>query len=262
MGELISFQDAVQARKLQNDKKQKTEYGYRCYVTLERLNGYCDLLICRDNMIFGEWFHLSFSPEGLLRHSVLQTTTIGQWLTEHPHKEITYLQAIRLLGDAVRQQYKYQKSVDWVQGVNSIHLQRIWQSEYYNDCLEEVEWLLPKQSCKDLLHTLFLALSNRDAVLLYDMSAKRVQQTEKRSMFAHIWNHALEGMNILGYEVDKQSVFCNGADDYTLFLTVYGANRAKQILEVDVCLRLIEEQERFRIVQDCVLEPRAIYSSV
>ncbi len=236
--------------------------NYRCYVTPERLNGHCDLLICEDDMTIAEWFCLRFSPEGLLRHTLIETTGIRRWLLEHSHKEITYLQAIRLLGDAVRQRYKYQKSTDWIPEDQSLHLQRIWQEEYYNDLTETMDWLLPRQKCGDMLQTYFRALNNKDAVLLYDLSAEPIQHAERRSLFAYRWNHELEGMHILNYEVDRPSIRYNDKDDYTLYLTVYGGYQERQLLEVDLRLRVIEEQKGFRILQEQVLEPRFIYKKL
>ncbi len=264
MGQVISFQRAVQKKTKQNVwttlAEQETQTGrYGCYVTPERLDGYCDLLIRDMETGQADWFFLSFSPEGLIRYTLLEAAEVRQWMERRAHRSITYLQAIRLLGDAVRQRYKYQKSTDWIPEMQSVHLQRIWQEEYYSDQAGELDWLLPKQECGAMLQTWFRALGNKDAVLLYDLSASQVQSQAQRSLFAHCWSHALEDFKILDYEVDRKSVLYNGRDDYTLFMTVYGNCCDRQMLAVDLRLRLVEETDGFRILQDQVLESRSIY---
>ena len=46
---------------------------------------------------------------------------------------IPYQCAIILLGDAVRQNYKYQTQAAWSKMRESLHEQQIWQKEYCND---------------------------------------------------------------------------------------------------------------------------------
>ena len=263
-GQVISFCNIVQ-KKGQQDLRtlppgmaQQQEL-YACYVTLERLNGYCDLLIRDRATGRADWFFLRFSPEGIIRYTTLEQAEVPQWLERRAHCSITYLQAIRLLGDAVRQRYKYHESTDWIPEAQSVHLRRIWQEEYYRDAAGDISWFLPKQECSAMLQTWLQALGNKDAVLLYDLSASQVQGRAQRSLFAHCWSHALEDFKILGYEVDRESVLYNGMDDYTLSLTVYGSSRDRQMLSVELRLRLVEEQAGFRILHDQVLESRSIY---
>lgn len=78
-------------------------------------------------------------------------------------------------------------------------------------------------------------------------------------MYAYRWNHVLEDMRIVDFEVDRMSTNRNGEEDYTIFLTVYGAYQGRQMMEVDLSLRIIQEQGDFRILQEQVLEPRLIY---
>ncbi len=264
MGQVISFQNAVQKKRQEAALLQPATAGswqenYVCYVTLERLDGYCELLIRERETGRAECFFLSFSPEGLIRYTSLKPAEVHQWRESRVHCPATYLQAIRLLGDAVRQRYKYHKSTDWIPEAKSVHLQRIWQEEYYGEQAGEIGWLLPKQECGAMLQTWLRALGNKDAVLLYDLSASQVQSRAQRSLFAHCWSHALEDFKILGYEVDRESILYNGMNDYTLFLTAYGNYRGRQMLAVDLRLRLIEEADGFRILQDQVLESRSIY---
>lgn len=256
MGKIIQFQQVAEK------KREQVGVEYECYVTLERLMGYCNLLICEKGQQKADWFFLSFTPEGLLRHTKLHTAQkIRQWLDGRTHIRISYLQAIRLLGDAVRQNYKYEKGreTEWINEDASVHLQRIWQEDFYNDVPNSMDWLLPKQECAAMLNTYFRALGNKDAVLLYDLSAERIRDAERRSMYAYRWNHVLEDMHIVDFEVDRMSTNRNGEEDYTIFLTVYGAYQGGQMMEVDLSLRIIREQGDFRILQEQVLEPRLIY---
>lgn len=254
MGEMIDFQNFV------SKKRTWPECGYECYITLERLRGYCDLLICEQNHHFADWFFLRFSPEGLIRHTPLRTNRgVENWLHNRESRKITYLQAIRLLGDAVRQRYKYQKETDWIYEEQCIHLQRIWQEQFYSDSVTGLDWMIPKQECAAMLKTYFRALKNKDAVLLYDLSAEQVKAEERRSMYAYKWNHVLEDMYIFDFEVDRQSVSPNGENDYTLYITAYGEYQGKQMMEVDMWLRIVLEQGYYRILQEQILESRSIY---
>lgn len=252
-GNIISF------KKVSNKNKKQVEY--ECFVTTERLKGYCDLLIYENRQKIAESFSLRFSPEGLVRYEKLDTyRQIKEWFDERDYRDISYLQAIRLLGDAVRQSYKYTQKTEWIEDISSVHLDRIWDAFYYKDEMENMNWLLPKQECVAMLQTYFCALGNKDATLLYDMSAESVQNTERRSMYAYNWNHVLEDMQIYDFCIDRLGVNQNGeADDYTLFVTVYGDYAKRQMIEVDLRLRIIQEQGDYRILQEQVLESRLIY---
>lgn len=260
MGEMIQFQNLMHQKRTHLDAKYDGKY--ECFITLERLYGYCNLLIYERERNYADWFFLKFSPEGLSRHTTIRTKhKIESWLQERTTRKITYLQAIRLLGDAVRQRYKYHKETDWIHEEQCIHLQRIWQEQFYSDAVDGLEWLLPKQECAAMLKTYFRALNNKDAVLLYDLSANQIKAAERRSMYAYSWNHVLEDMHIFDFQVDRQSISHNGNGEYALYITAYGEYIGKRMLEVDLCLRVIQEQGTFRIVQDQILESRSIYKT-
>ena len=250
-GNVISFRETSQ--------KKRKQVGYECFVTTERLKGHCDLLIYETGHRTAEYFCLRFSPEGLVRYERLHDRMqIKQRFDTRDCRQISYLQAIRLLGDAVRQSYKYATNTQWIDDIQSVHLHRIWDETYYND-KEDMDWLLPNQDCADMLQTYFCALGNKDAALLYDMSAATVQAEERRSMYAYNWSHVLEDMHIYDFSVDQLSVNQNGEEDYTLFVTVYGDYAGRQMMEVDLRLRIIRERGDFRILQEQVLEPRMLY---
>ena len=237
----------------------KINEEYICYVSLERLAGHCELLICELDLQNAEWFHLSFTPEGKWRMSQMKyKANIEKWIASGNYQRITYLQAMRLLGDSIRQYYKYNSSEDWIESCNSIHMDRIWDEEYYNDWSSELHWSLPMQEFEKLLATYLHALRNKDAVLVYDLSAREVQQQERRSMYAHHWGHELEDFRVIGGRIDKDNVTHNGIDDYTLYLTLYGSSKDTQLMEVDLRLRIIKEDGMFRILEELVLEARII----
>lgn len=73
-----------------------------------------------------------------------------------------------MLGDSVRQNYKYKTNTGWIHAHTSIHLQRIWDSEIYNHKNNNLKWALFQQDELTILKTYLCAISNKDAVLLYE----------------------------------------------------------------------------------------------
>lgn len=251
MEKVLSFQDFKQ----QQQKKNSNEY--LCYVTPNRLEGFCELFICEKNLQYADWFFLSFSPNGPMHYlSMEKKKVIQEWLTEASYSQIDYSQAIILLRDAVQQRYKYHCEEKWIEAEKSIHLQRIWMEEYYNDQNCNLNWLLSNQDCSAMLQTYFQALKHKDAALMYDLHAESIKNEASRSLFAYHWSHVLEDLKIFDGEVHKQSVSCNGENDYTILLTVYGNKPGGQQIEVDLRLRIVEEKGQFRILQEQVLEAR------
>lgn len=251
---IIDFKKAAQS--CQN---RQTGLQYDCYMTRGRLSGHCDLLISEKSMQTAEWFCLSFAPDGLTRHSYLhQRNRIQEWITQRGGVQITYLQALGLLGDAVRQNYKYRQDNNWIHNHMSIHLQRIWMDEYYNDRNSDLGWILCKQDAMGILQIYLRAVGNKDAALIYDMSAERAKNNEKRGMYTFCWNHVLEDLTIFDFKVEE-IIQNREAEDYTFFLTVYGAQVDNRVLSVDLSLRIILEQGYFRILRERILEARLIY---
>lgn len=255
MGEILSFQNFKQKEK-KNDGDE-----YLCYVTPNRLNGFCELLICEKNLRYADWFFLSFSPNGPMQYfSLAQKRDIQTWLADVTCSQIEYSQALILLRDAVQQRYKYHQEEKWIQKEKSIHLQRIWQEEYYNDQSCKLDCFLSEQDCSVMLQTYFQALKRKDAALIYDLHAESIKDEVPRSLYAHHWSHALEDLKIIDGEVHKQSVSCNGENDYTILLTVYGSYPGGRMIAVDLRLRIVEEYGQFRILQEQVLESRDWYT--
>lgn len=237
--------------------KDKNQW-YDCYVTDGRLSGFCDLLICEKGRRSAELFCLSFTPEGLTRHIHLKNEEkIKKWIDSKQCSNIIYLQALGLLGDAVRQNYKYKIGTDWINQDNSIHLQRIWMEEFYNDACSNMDWILSKQDELAILQAYLRALGHKDAALIYDLIAEKGKGSEPRGLYALCWNHTLEDLVIFEYELMEQ-LYHEEQDDRTLFLTTYGEYKKQQLLSVDLSLRVIRENGFLRILQERVLEARTL----
>lgn len=239
--------------------REKREDSYHCFVTEGRLSGRCELLICEDGLRAGDLFSLYFSPAGLARRIHLsRRQTVGAWLALHACVKITYLQALGLLGDAVRQNYRYGTVNAACDESESVHLQRIWLEEYYSDGKSQLHWALEGQSFMLLLQAYLCALGNRDAVLLYDMTAQRARDKWGRGMYAFCWGHALEGLRIFDFELSPPGLRAEDLSRVPLYLTVYGVYPDHQVLSVDLRLQFVLESGNFRIAEEHILEARIV----
>lgn len=250
---VISFNHYVE-----NVRQKEKNMGYQCFATEDRLAGYCDLLICDAGMCTAESFSLKFTPEGLTQHGYLHSEEeINSWLHDRSYTKITYLQSLGLLGDAVRQNYKY-KIQQPIPQEHSIHLQRIWDEDYYNG-RSNLLWVLSCQDEMTILQTYLCALGNKDAALIYDMTVDRAKENERRDVYAYNWNHVLENFKIFDFEI-MERIANFDKEERIIYLTVYGEQEKYKVLSIDLSLHIIREQGYLRILQDDVLEARRIYS--
>lgn len=239
-------------------RQKEKNMGYQCFATEERLAGFCDLLICEAGMQSAESFSLNFTPEGLTKHQYLHSgRETDAWLQERTYTRITYLQALGLLGDAVRQSYKY-KEEPLLQKIHSVHLQRIWNDEYYNEH-SNLDWMLSCQDEMTILQTYLCAVGNKDAALIYDMTVKQERDAQSREVYTYQWSHALEDFEMFDFEV-MERIAEREKEDKTFFLTVYGELERYKVLSVDMCLRIVREQGYLRVLEERILEARRIYS--
>ncbi len=239
-------------------RQKEKNMGYQCFATEDRLAGFCDLLICEAGMQAAESFSLKFTPEGLIQHRYLHSgRETNAWLQERSYTKITYLQALGLLGDAVRQCYKY-KTQQSLQEPRSVHLQRIWNDDYYNE-ESNLRWMLSCQDEMTILKTYLCALGHKDAALIYDMTVEQEREEQNREVYAYQWSHVLEDFEIFDFEI-MERVAERGKEDRTFFLTIYGELNRYKVLSVDMCLRMVREQGYLRILGERVLEARRIYS--
>ena len=255
-GKILKFEELTQARN--NYRQEKGQY--QCFVTEGRLQGACQLLICERGQQTAELFHLNFSKNGVSKQNYFyRSNQIEEWLDKMKCQEITYRQALGMLGDAVRQNYKYQEKNNWLNRNPSLHLQRIWGNDFYNNGANNLVWLLAGQNMMATVQIYLQALQNKDAVLLYDLLAKQVKPKESRDIYALQWNHVLEEISIFDVDIVEVLKHAKIQGKYSLFITLYGENEAGKILSVDLHLEMLEEQGVFYILKERILEPRIIY---
>jgi hypothetical protein len=252
-GKILQFEKLVKER----ENKKLNKNRYHCFVTSERLKGSCELLILDKGQYTAELFYLNFSTKGLQKQRCFyQRKDITEWMNSSDWQRITYPQALGLLGDAVRQNYKYQKQNEWIYQNPSVHLQRIWDDAFYNQQDASLAWMLKGQDVHGILQIYLRALRNQDAVLIYDMLAEQAKPKESRELYAMYWSHPLDAFSIFHIEVvDVQEQEDGG---YLFFLIAYSAYDAFRILSVDMRVALIYEKGMFCIQQELVLESRLL----
>jgi len=251
---VIPFQKCV--AQLQSKTANRQDGAYDCFMSGDRLKGACELLICERGTQKAEQFCLSFTPEGLTQHRYLSSRNERQkWLEENSYCSVTYQQALTLLGDAVRQNYRYKKGLDWINRDGSCHLQRIWMrgSAQTQELLQR---LLSQKTARAIVQLYLSALSHKDAALLYDLQAKQLRQMETRELYIFNWHHALEDLEMFDYELMDQVQY--GQESCGFFITVYGVLQHQKALSVDVSIRVGLEDGNLRIFRERVLEARCI----
>lgn len=255
-GKIVRFEKLAQAR----SKGEAANWQYQCFVSDGRLEGVCQLLICERGQQTAELFHLNFSKSGLCRQTYFyRSSQIKDWMAEMEYQEITYRQALGMLGDAVRQNYKYQEKNNWLTRNPSLHLQCVWGNDFYNHASNNLVWMLTGQDIKNILQIYLQAIQNKDAVLLYDLLAQQAKPQESRELYAMQWNHVLEELSIFDVDIVEVLEQAEKTGRYSLFATIYGENEAGKLLSIDLHLELLEEQGAFRILRERVLEPRIFY---
>ena len=245
-----------------NEKqKRKIDARYRCAMSGNRLAGFCEVLIHDNIYNRAELFHLYFSPNGILKHQYLAQEEVAMWKYHKiDMRFITYQQALVLLGDALRRNYSDQIKDEWLQNNDSLHIQRIWKKEYYdcNNC--SINWLLDLQDPIQFVTVYLNAISNKDAVLLYDVAAKQMKQCVSRDVYAYSWNHVLEEIDISQYEIKYIKQNAEGAG-WDIYVEIYGGYETTDMLTVDLCLKLILENEGLRLLHEYVMDANYISNS-
>ena len=256
---IVSLNTCIKEREVK--QKRKMDGRYQCIMSGSRLMGFCEILIIDGIYNNAEWFQLYFSTNGMTAHRYLDREEVLMWqYHKNDTVRITYRQALILLGDAVRQNYKYQTKTEWSQSHDSLHIQRIWQKEYYdyNNC--SVDWLLDLQEPTQFVEAYFDAITNKDAVLLYDIMADVMKQRISREVYAYSWNHVLEELSILDYDMIyiEQSSDCK---KWSIYITIYGGYEEVDMLSIDLCLKLVLENGGLRLLSEQVLDANHISSS-
>ena len=257
-GKIYYLEQSIQEKR--RKRINETEEFYNSFLYGDRLRGDYEVLICEKNQHFAEWFALSVSEDGLKRHAYFdKKTEIMEWIKKQNCRPISYQKAIGLLGDAVRQNYKYQKEQKWMEQTEkaSKHLQRIWIEEYYNQN-STLQWLLRGQDLSSILELYFFAICNKDAALMYDLLDISVKSEQKRDLFMHHWNHPLDELDLFDFEVIEKVCV---AEKCEIFLLLYGNYQKNRFLEIDVYLQLQYRKEQIYILKEKVLEVRRMYEN-
>ena len=190
----------------------------------------------------------------MTEHHYLDYEEVTMWRQHKKDKQyITYSQALILLGDAVRQNYKYQTNAEWSYNHDSLHIQRVWKKEYYDYINSSVGWLIKILDPIEFISIYFKAIHNKDAVLLYDMTAVTKKQNISREVYAYSWNHVLEELDISEYKIVYMEQRAN-EKIFDVYITIYGGYGEVGVLSVDVCLKLILENERLQLLHESVLD--------
>lgn len=236
--------------------KYKQEGRYRCLMSGDRLEGFCDVLIYDFVQNRAELFCMRFSKTGVTEYYCLDEKEVAIWKSRNIIRRITYLQAMTLLGDAVRRNYKYQPQLAGQNWSESVHVKRSWQNDYdYNRC--SLLWLLQGLELTAFVSVYLNAICNKDAVLLYDMTAESQKHKTSRELYAYSWNHALEDVRIFSFDIDYIEQ-CPGEEACNLYITVYGSSQDNELLSIDLCLKLASEGQMLHLLHEQVLEANHI----
>lgn len=233
-------------------QRDEKENRYRCAMAGNRLDGVCEVLIYDRYQNCAELFLLYFSPDGLKAHRYLEREEADLWLMRREKQIIPYPCALRLLKDAVRQNYKYQTPAAWLQNYESLHARQIWQKQL-EDETRNLDLFLQQLNPEQFIEVYLNAIGNKDAVLLYDMQAAVKKHHVSRELYAHSWNHVLEELTITDFSMTCVAQNLDGKS-WDIYLTVYGGYQDAEPLSVDLCLKLIRENGYMRLLYEHVLD--------
>lgn len=239
---------------LENGQMRREHDRYPCKLSGNRLEGNCELLIYNPYQRTAELFFLWFSPNGATTVQYLQEEEVMLWFVRHTACEISYAQAMLLLGDAVRRLYRERGAGNPLcETHDSIHVQRAWQGAYDSAEERSLAWLLCEESFVSFIKCYFQAINNKDAVLLYDMMAEAARPLQTRELYAYNWNHVLEEVTIVDFAVAERKKI-PGEQRWEYYLILCGQTAEGTLLSVDVCLHLVRENGYVRLWEEQVLE--------
>ena len=234
--------------------ENRTEYDrqYLCMMTEGRLQGQCQVLVYDRFQNSPELFILYFVSEGLKEHYYLTIDEMELWKQKHQIAQITYRQALTLLGDAMRYAYK-QKT--YIEEPASLHIQRVWQNAYYDEVNNTLCWLLEDLSLQQFVTTYATAIGHKDAALIYDMLAVRAKESTSREIYVYSWNHVLEEVDSL--EAEILDIEHNASENsWTVYLFLKEVKRLHPV-SVSACLQIVYENGGFRLLREAILEADA-----
>lgn len=250
---IIEFHTCKTLKELHDKKKQ---FGrYRCKMFGAREEGFCEVLIYDGFHDTAELFILYYSYEKILRQFSFNQKEALYWLKKNNARSITYTQAIILIGDAVRQNYKYCFKKVQEAEFASIHLERVWNKEYYDEMEWDFSQISSEQDPKQFVRLYLNAIQNKDAALLFDLMAMEQTMHTTRDLYMHSWNHELEEIRIFDYEIVSLDEGV-GENVWQIYLVVLGERQDRKLLTIDLCIKLILENRCLKLLNEQILEAR------
>ena len=249
---VIDLNMCIKTKNMQ--QSQKLDGRYQCIVSGNRLAGFCEVLIYDRIQNNAELFQLQFSSNRMTECWCFDKEEVLLWRYHRTDTQsLIYHQALILVGDAIRQNYKYQQQEDCSQLYASLHVQRIWEKGYYDYVNYRVDWLLKLGNPEQFVTAYLKAICNKDAVLLYDMTASTKKYNISREVYAYHWNHVLEEIKMGSYTLTDSKQLTND-EEKMCYLTICGEYANGKQLLIDVCLHLVYENGSMRLQEEHILE--------
>lgn len=232
----------------------KTTEKYLAYATKSRCNGYCRLWIISKAQKRLEYFELHFNREGIADYrSIYGKKNIERFFDEEHRQRITYAEALQLLGDAVRQNYKYGRNVELVEQINSLHLEQSWQQEW-RTCHKSYVLGEKDLSLPDLVTLYIQSIAQEDSSLFYSLLTEE-NQGENRDLYLYNWYHPLEGF--IFQKVTIEDFYYHVLNRELEVWLLAETNRPDGMsLEVDISLLCSNTNKGYRIKQEKINEVR------
>lgn len=256
-GKIVSFYHAME-KDLWKENPGPMKNSYLAFVTNTRKDGYCELIICHHHAAVAEQFTLYFDTRGLVKWQQLWgKAEIHAALQQKQFAQIHYQQALLLIGDSVRQNYKYGQNLDCIETIPfSEHLERIWQPEYYQydaDCFD----YLNDMSLQEL-HTAYIqAIMQKDSAMFYELWTREQRRHGNRELELYHASHVLDDLEIVSFDLE-----CSYLEENTQNLVQYFVLQAFRepdvLLEMDIALWLNQEGHGYRLCKERILESRLV----
>lgn len=228
--------------------------NYFVYATKGRCEGYCSLWIIDAPQRHLEYFELKFNREGIIKYrSIYGKKNFNEVSSSEKYRKISYMEALQLLGDAARQNYKYGCNLKLVESINSIHLERSWRKEWQ---IKNKNYILAEKniSVLELVSLYTQSLSQEDGALYYSLFIID-EEKENRDLYLHTWSHPLAGF--LFQKIEIETLYYDVlAKSIQIWLVVQAKRPDNLKLELDLCLMCIHTEEGYRIEEEKVKEVR------
>ena len=234
--------------------QERTAEKYLAYATKSRCNGYCRLWIISKVQKRVEYFELKFNREGIADYrSIYGKKNMENVFGEEYRYRITYAEALQLLGDAVRQNYKYGRNLELVEQINSVHLEECWQQEWRT---KHKSYVLGEKTLAltDLISLYIQSIAQEDSSLFYSLMAEEAQG-ENRDLYLYNWYHPLEGF--IFRDVTIEAVHYRVlTGEIEVWLLAEASRLDGLVLEIDLSLLCLHTDGGYRIKNEKINEVR------